>query len=475
MTRLLGEEAKALLGSLEDEPDLGLRVNTLKVDVDGFEALSPWPLAPLPWCAEGFGLPAGSRPGLHPFHAAGLYYVQDPSAMAVVAALAPRPGELVLDLAAAPGGKSTHAAARLAGSGLLVSNDVEAGRARELSRNLERWGVSNAVVTSEPVARLAERWPGTFDAVILDAPCSGEGMFRKSSAAIEQWSEELVGACARTQAQLLPLAAQLVRPGGRLVYSTCTLGPEENEWVVADFLAAHPHWTALPHGLAGIDAGRPEWANGNAAADLRQAARLWPHRQPGEGHFLMLLGRKPEAAPAGATQGQAPAPAHAPTGPHRRARKASRASRSERSAGAGLQGARESWLDFVGRELTGDPLPGFGLLLRKDGLYALPPAAPDLEGLRVRRPGVWLGSPERSGFRPAHTLALSLRREQARRHLDLAPDGPELGAYLKGLELESAGEDGWLLVTIAGFPLGWGKRARGIVKNHYPKGLRLRG
>jgi 16S rRNA C967 or C1407 C5-methylase (RsmB/RsmF family)/NOL1/NOP2/fmu family ribosome biogenesis protein len=466
MRELLGTEADLLEASLARPPQVGLRVNTLKLSPSEFQALSPWPMSKVPWCPAGFVLDSGAaaaglRPGVHPFHAAGLYYLQDPSAMAVAEVLAPRAGERILDLAAAPGGKSTHLASLSGDGGLLVANDVHGGRARELSRNLERWGTRRTVVTNSSALELAARWPERFDAVLLDAPCSGEGMFRKTPEALDQWSESLVAECAARQEALLPLAARLVRPGGRLVYSTCTLGPAENEQVVAAFLAGDPRWRTEEPDLPGVDRGRPDWAHGPRAGELAGAVRLWPHRSVGEGHFIALLRREP------AEPSYEQAPEEAPERRTRRSAKGRRgASHRPGHASAAL------WREFIAGELTADPLPGFDLRPRPDGLYAVPPSAPTLGGLRVLRPGLWLGNEVRGRFVPSHALALGLRPTEAARTVDLSPDDPLLASYLRGAELDSAGDDGWVLVTVARAPVGWGRRARGIVKNHYPKGLR---
>ncbi|RMF39017.1 MAG: RsmB/NOP family class I SAM-dependent RNA methyltransferase, partial [Chloroflexi bacterium] len=212
MRTLLGDEADAFLASLEAPPRLGLRLNTLKVTPDAFRALSPFPLEPVPWCPEGFLVPPDVevRPGRHPYHAAGLYYLQDPSAMAAAMLLDPQPGEAVLDLAAAPGGKATHLAARMRNQGLLVANDVVRGRTRALVENLERFGVTHTLVTSERPERLADRWPEGFDRVLVDAPCSGEGLFRRWPQARREWRPAVVTGCALRQRTILDAAARLV-------------------------------------------------------------------------------------------------------------------------------------------------------------------------------------------------------------------------------------------------------------------------
>lgn len=464
MQELLGEEANLLERSLEAEPVIGLRVNTLKISAGEFERISPWPLDPVPWCPAGYLLAAGERPGLHPFHAAGLYYLQEPSAMAAAQALAPRPGERLLDLAAAPGGKSTHLASLLGTDGLLVANDVNGARARELSRNMERWGSKRSLVTNAHPGRLADAWGAHFDALLLDAPCSGEGMFRKTPQAVEQWTTGLVESCARTQAELLAVAARLVKPGGRLVYSTCTFEPLEDERLVARFLDAHPDWELAPTGLAGVDGGRPEWAaEFTSGPRLSLAARIWPHRSRGEGHFVALL-RRSGSDRAGS--GVEDARSGVVPDPRRRRRSGSEPAEAE------LHRAVAAWNEFVAENLTHDPFPEHEKTLRNDGLYALPSGAPSLAGVTVMRPGVWLGSAAKGRFIPSHALALALDASESERRVDLEPDDEQLAHYMLGAELDVAGSDGWLLVTVAGHPLGWGRRARGIVKNHYPKGLR---
>lgn len=442
---LLGSEAERLLSALAEPPVMGLRVNTLKLTPATLPRLTSWPLTSIPWCPTGFVVPDEVRPGKHPFHAAGLYYLQDPSAMAVAEALAPQAGDWVLDLAAAPGGKSTHLLSLL-GKGVLVANEVARGRLKALGENLERWGATHAVITHNEITQLARVWGALFDGVLLDAPCSGEGMFRKSPEARDHWSEAAVLGCAARQEVLLAEAAGLVRPGGVLVYSTCTFAPEENEQVIAKFLAAQPEFELIPTGLIGISAGEPAWVPGPwRSADLTRAARLWPHRQVGEGHFVAKLRRTEGDAPARSYQPVTPAPAS----------------------------VRARWFEFVGAVLTGDPFPDLALVLHGEQLYAVPEALPRLSGLSLLRAGLWLGTLKKGRIEPSHALALALTGSGAQRTLALAPEEPRLARYLVGDVLEAAGEDGWLIITVAGFPIGWGKRSQGIVKNRYPKGLRI--
>ena len=458
MQTLLGAEADAFLASLAEPARVGLRVNTLKCSPESFRALSPWPVENVPWCSSSFLLndqPTSNpvRPGLHPLHRAGVYYLQEPSAMAVAEALAAEPGEWVVDLAAAPGGKATHLASLMENQGLLVTNEVTGSRVRALGENLERCGVRHALITSESVEKLAAQWGAVFDRVLLDAPCSGEGMFRKSAEALSQWSEYLVQSCAARQNGLLSEAAKLVKPGGVLVYSTCTFAPEENEGVIAAFLQTHPEFRPLPLILTGAQPGRPDWT-ADAPDDLEHTARFWPHLNPGEGHFIAKLRRV-----SGRTSGDSDAEAR---------RKTAAATPLPRQA-------YDLWNTFVRETFRNAPLPDAPLMLRGNQLYALPETLPEPTGLRTLRSGVWLGTLKKNRFEPAHSLALALTRGElsGARTLDFGAQSPELRRYLQGDVLETPGENGWLVVTVSGFALGWGRRNRGTLKNFYPKGLRL--
>jgi NOL1/NOP2/fmu family ribosome biogenesis protein len=333
--------------------------------------------------------------------------------------------------------------------GLLVANEIHGQRVWDLAENLERWGTRNAVITNESPDRLADRSADFFDRVLLDAPCSGEGMFRRSEAARREWSQELVLGCAHRQSQILSHAARMVRPGGRLVYSTCTFAPEENEGVIAQFLGHRPDFTLLePVRRPGFGFGRPDWASADAAVtELRRAVRLWPYTGPGEGHFVAMLQRD------GGSGGCA-VPRWRP----------------ERVSKAILQLYRA----FCEETLLSFP-NGEDLTLAGAYLYAVPPDVPDLEGLRFIHPGWWLGTLKKDRFEPSHALALGLSLAEAipNRVVNLASEGPEVVAYLRGESLALSGQAGWTLVAVDGFPLGWGKRVGGVVKSHYPKGLRL--
>lgn len=432
MRRLLGSADYAAFAAAAERPRAaGLRLNTLKPGGDAAGFITEQ----VPWCETGYYTVPGTRPGLHPHHDAGAWYLQEPSAMAPAELLAPEPGMRVLDLCAAPGGKATRLAELLAGQGLLVANEIQPARAKILSRNLERLAVPNALCLNHDPRDLEERFAGWFDRVLVDAPCSGEGMFRREEAAVTAWSQETVQMCARRQLEILRSAARMTAPGGRLLYSTCTFSPEENEGVLTAFLAEHPDFSVVPVTLPGAAPGRPDWIPGAPAA-LAGACRLWPHLVRGEGHFACLLQRDglPADRPAAEPEAEPLPPA--------------------------LE-------DF--RQQTAAALPPGRLLRTGDTLQLVPADLPDLQGLRVLRAGLELGQLRRGRLQPAHAWALWLR--EAARTADYPADAPEIARWLRGETLPAQGS-GWTLVRAGGLSLGWGKAADGILKNHYPKGLR---
>ena len=440
MEALLGDEYPAFLAALDRPRAVGLRLNPLKTENP---PPLPFGLVQVPWEPTGFCYDAETRPGLHPYHDAGLYYLQEPSAMAPAALLEPRPGERILDLCAAPGGKTTQIAGRMQNRGLLVCNEIHPKRAAVLSGNVERLGIANALVLNEHPARLAERFPAFFDRVLVDAPCSGEGMFRKHDAAWADWSPETVAMCARRQAEILDSAAAMLRPGGRLVYSTCTFSPEENEGTVSAFLRRHPDFSVAAADAPWFEPGRPDWVP-DGQPELARTFRLWPHRLRGEGHFAAVLQRRGEAASADVGASSRPA----------------------------LRGAEK--LPAEVRELLQQLdvcLPeGFPLLWGERVFWA-PPELPDLRGLKALRPGLELAVLKKGRAEPAHALALFLRGAANVR--DLTPE--EADRYLRGETIPSPSGSGWTLLRLDGCSLGWAKAAGGVLKNHYPKGLRTVG
>ncbi len=415
----LGEEYPAFLESLERPRAVALRFNPLKGDAPNL----PFVGESVPWEEQGFYYDPESRPGLHPYHEAGVYYLQEASAMSAVALLDPQPGERVCDLCAAPGGKTTQSAGKMAGEGFLLCNEINPKRAKILSRNIERMGVANALVTNEHPARLAEKYPGFFDRVLIDAPCSGEGMFRKEEAAVTDWSQETVEMCARRQGEILQSGAELVAPGGRLVYSTCTFAPEENEQAIENFLQNHPEFT-----LEDVDA--PWFTKVNTGM-----FRLWPHKLLGEGHFVAVL-RK--------TGGE----------------------ETDISTEKGEKLPKE-WNAFA-KDL-GISLPNGKAIVFGQSLFWARSEMPEIKGVKVLRPGLELGELKKDRFEPAHALALWLK--DAESSISLDPESPQMAAYMRGETLPCESR-GWTLVKAGNFAIGWGKADGKVLKNHYPKGLR---
>lgn len=447
MAQLLGDEYPAFREALVGRPHVGLRANTLKIAPEDLAARLPFRLEPVPWCPAGFCIVEGRRPGAHPYHAAGLYYIQEPAAMAPAEILAPRPGERVLDLAAAPGGKTTHLAALMQGQGLLVANDVQPHRAREMTNNLDRWGATHLAVLSEKPQRLADRWGAFFDRVLVDAPCSGEGMFRKDPDARRTWTPKHVQRCAALQDKILHHAARLVRPGGYLLYSTCTFAPEEDEGTVARFLEAHPDFEVVPiPPREGFAPGRPEWLTPPGPEALRHAVRLWPHKAPAEGHFIALLRRSPQAEAEPAAQPWRPPGLNAEQ--------------------------RQLYRRFVEETLTEAPAPEERLAAFGHRLYALPEGMPNPAGLQVVRFGWWLGTFKTGRLEPSPALGAALRPEQAQQVADFPPDHPALADFLAGRPTPHPGPDGWVLICVDGYPIGWARRTQGTLKSKAPRWLR---
>jgi 16S rRNA C967 or C1407 C5-methylase (RsmB/RsmF family)/NOL1/NOP2/fmu family ribosome biogenesis protein len=444
----LGDEAADFFAAL-GKRDFGLRLNPQRGPLARIKAALPWQTEQVPWCPEGVWLTEEKlqgEPSLggHPYHTAGVYYVQDPSAMAAALLLNPQPGEWVLDLAAAPGSKASHIAARMEGQGVLVANEVARGRTTVLAMNLERMGVTNALVTNAPPDRLMEVWPGLFDAMLVDAPCSGEGTFSRDAKAVRDWSTNSVRGYAIRQLRILMQAAPLVRPGGQILYGTCTFSPEENEGVIAAFLEEAPEYEIvdLPS-LPGMDHGHPEWINADPA--LEKAGRFWPHRGPGHGHFYALLrrrGKPPEDLPAQWTETRMP--------------------------GRVLR-LYEETLGQVLRD--GPPLEGL-VLTKNDQCYITPMAPERWAQVPVMRPGWWIASLRHDKIFLDHALAMALDPGAVKAHTRLALDDERLDTFLTGGAWPDAGSSGYVLVTVDGYPLGWGKRGDGKLRSRYPVHLR---
>ncbi len=429
MKALLGEEYENYIASFAEGRFYGLRVNTLKIGAEELQKKGVFPLSPVPWCPMGFYYEEGERPAKHPYYHAGLYYLQEPSAMSPAAVLPVEEGDFVLDLCAAPGGKTTQLGARLNGTGLLVANDISAGRAKTLLKNVELAGIRNAVVMSETPEKIAERLPSFFDKILVDAPCSGEGMFRKEPDMVKRWDADMLEFCRTEQAKILEACAPMLKAGGMLLYSTCTFSVEENEKSIGDFLDRHPEFSIVPiekeHGFAA------------GIKPYEACARLYPHKLKGEGHFLALL-RK--------TDGETEKAISAEEG--------------------GWTKQMELFREFAKDVLN--ELPKGIYKIYGDGLYLLPEGTPKLDKLRVLRTGWLLGTLKKDRFEPSQAFAMGLRKEAVKTVVDLSLEDERVIRYLKGETVAADnGKDGWTLVCVDGFPLGWAKLQKGRLKNKY--------
>ncbi len=494
MEAALGEDFPAFAASFARTLSPSLRINPLRGNAPSVRDMLPYLGDTVPWQAAGFFYPeadaAGApRPGKHPLHEAGLYYIQEASAMLPASLCPPRPGERVLDLCAAPGGKATQLAGALMGEGLLIANEIHPGRAAILSQNLERMGVRNAVVTHASPDELAPHFNEFFHKIVVDAPCSGEGMFRREADAVRMWSPENVAMCAERQAGILDTAARMLAPGGMMIYSTCTFAPAEDEGAVMEFLLRHPDFTVVPSveplvvacREAGIlDGGHPEWVEGCARypegirESVRGAYRVLPHHAPGEGHFAVIL-RKKEADGGALSEGRA----------MERKRKKEKPGKGKPDLD---RMAFSLFADFL-NDLSGDTpswIDGTVSCLFGERLYLVPDALGDtsaairdaLKGLHILRAGLCVGTVVglergRGRFEPDHALAMAwpVGAGDGGRCFPLASE-TDARAYLRGETLPAPDQRGYHIVTYENLPLGWGKASDGVMKNHYPKGLR---
>lgn len=449
MKAFLGNEWDDFLYSYDNNRFQALRFNTLKVQSpeERMRILKTLKISSdkkVSWANEAYYFDENVRPGKHPYHEMGLYYIQEPSAMSAAALLAPKPGMRVLDLCAAPGGKSTQLATYLGDSGLLVSNEINTQRSRILSQNIERMGIKNAIVTNEDSFVLASHFPGFFNAIQVDAPCSGEGMFRKLPEAIEQWSMENVAICAARQKEILDNAAVMLKLGGTIVYSTCTFSKEENEDVIEYFLEKHPDFT------------------------LEEMERFWPHKVDGEGHFVAKLVRRGSVDTGFKSD--------------RQTKKIKNNKNRKNETKPALTKENMKLLsEFLDETISDDMaalIKNSRLVMFGEQLYRLPDMEVDIKGLKVQRAGLHIGEFKKQRFEPSHSLALALKLSEAKNVVKLTCDNPQTIGFFNGqsvmLSDEQAAEckKGWALVCVDGYPAGWGKVNGTQVKNHYPKGLR---
>lgn len=450
MKSLLKEDYENYRNCLDSPMYHGLRVNTHKISVPDFLRISPFRLSPVPWCPNGFYYDEDiDKPSRHPYYYAGLYYLQEPSAMISASVLPVEKGDRVLDICAAPGGKSTELAAKLDGSGFLVSNDISASRAKALLKNLEVFGITNMMITCEPPNTLAERFAGYFDKILIDAPCSGEGMFRKSQAMVTAWEQNGNEMFASIQKGILKEAVKMLKPGGILLYSTCTFSPLENEKSIEYLLSLDDslHLLEVPK-CEGFDDGHPEWSDtGNP--DLVRCARLFPHRIKGEGHFAALIQK-------GNEKRDIPVAGYQPK----------RASLSEEA---------KAFLSSLSPKIDWDRLE-----VKNDKLYYIQEGCPEAQGLRILRQGLFLGEMKKNRFEPSQALAMALTMDAFMNTLNLPVSDIRVTKYLKGESIELMENDekkgapeGWILICTDGYPLGFGKLKNGVIKNKYLPGWRM--
>ncbi|KRQ87103.1 Ribosomal RNA small subunit methyltransferase F [Caloramator mitchellensis] len=440
MKMLLKDEYKDFLDSYNEDRYQGIRVNTLKVDYQEFLKICPFDVkGEVPWAKNGLYIEE-EKPGRHPYHAAGLYYIQEPSAMSVTPQLDIKPGEKVLDLCASPGGKSTQAACYLNGEGLLVSNEIKLKRAQILVQNIERMGIRNAIVTNNSPEELEKVFTGYFDKVIVDAPCSGEGMFKKDKDAVVQWSIENVLGYQSMQRGIIQSAANMLKPGGLMVYSTCTFSVEEDEFIIDEFLKKNRNFELV--NIEKKNGFVPGFYEILDNIELKKAARLFPHKLKGEGHFLALLMKKDGDVK----------------------------DIKEFKTNVKRQNLEE--FNRFEREYLNIKFEDERLLMRGDRLYYLPDEAFELNGLNVLRPGILIGEFKKNRFEPDYALAASLKVNQAKLNINLSTKTSDADKYIEGYTLNVDKPDGWYLVEVDGYSLSWGKVSKGVLKNYFPKALR---
>ena len=411
-------EWEAFFAVYEKPPFKGVRLNPLKGEVAEIKGLLPFLGEPVAWEENGY-YTAQEKLGASPFHAAGLFYSQEPSAMCAAPLLEVQPGERVLDLCSAPGGKGTQLACKMDGQGLIVLNEPVGSRAKILSQNVERMGVKNAVVISELPENLSAKFAGYFDKILVDAPCSGEGMFRKNAEeALGEWSDENVTLCAERQAKILDEATKMLREGGRLVYSTCTFATAEDEGQVRDYLEKHSEMRLI------------------------SAEKLYPHKVDGEGHFAALF--------------------------EKTAKTGEWDTRLKEAKPWCTRDAEKAYRDFEKKFFK----EKFATRLYEVNgiLYDLPQGVFDWKGVQVLRVGVRLGEVKNGRFEPSHSLAMCVKKAECCNTVELNEENVD--KYLRGETVDADAENGWCLLCVNGYALGLGKAVNGTVKNHYPKGLR---
>lgn len=447
MKNLLGNEFDDYIKCYDETRLYGLRVNTGKISVEDFKKICPFEIKPIPWIENGFYYDGEHiQAAKHPYYFAGLYYLQEPSAMTPANRLPIEPGDKVLDVCAAPGGKATELGAKLKGQGVLVANDISNSRAKGLLKNIEVFGIGNVLVLSEEPGKLEEYFPEYFDKILIDAPCSGEGMFRKDKKMVKAWEEHGPEFFAKIQRSIVTRAARMLKPGGMLLYSTCTFDPKENEGTIEYLLQQYPEFfikEIAPY--EGFACGKPEVTESKDEA-FKKTVRIWPHKLHGEGHYVALLqkGDKPDVVPFKFVQNKA-------------------------------KKVPDEILEFF--EDIDWEMDWSRLEIYSEKVYYMPEEIPNVKGIRFLRTGLYLGDLKKNRFEPSQSLAMCLKKEEYKNTVNLSVDDERVMKYLKGEtvdvdDLFLPEEKGWQLVLVDGYPLGWGKLANGTLKNKYLPGWR---
>ena len=495
-----GTEGAALCAALDAEPPVSVRLNPAKT---GAETVSAGPDAGLP-VPEAAGLPAlaiagrvpWSRDGrylavrpsftLDPDFHAGAYYVQEASSQFVGHLLAAvrTEGARILDLCAAPGGKATELGAKLKGKGMLLANDISNSRAKGLLKNLELFGIGNILVLSEEPGKLVSYFEGYFDKILIDAPCSGEGMFRKDKKMVKAWEEHGPSFFSKIQKSIIPQAAQMLRPGGMLLYSTCTFSPEENEQIIAWVLREFPEMQLIPmKGYEGFSEGRPDLADGNP--ELKKCVRIWPHHMDGEGHFVALMQKSrtpemddvsPEKSSAYISEADEEPSDHDDV--KKKKAKKGRKDQKERNEAAGCTRQERAVLESFFADVKAE-VDWKRIEVRKGFAYYLPEGVEGKKNLVFVRNGLYLGEIRKDRFEPSQAFAMVLQKKEFASSIDFPEKDERVIRYLKGKtvdvsDLECGKEKGWQLVCVDGYPLGWGKLVNGTLKNKYLSGWRMK-
>ncbi len=432
MQELLDIDYEAYLTSLDQPSFTGLRINTAKVSIDDFLKINPFNLAPVQWCENGFYYSSENDPAHHSYYHAGLFYLQEPSAMAPGSFLNIEENDTVLDLCSAPGGKATQLACRLNETGLLVSNDISVSRQSATLRNMERFGITNSYIISEDPEYLAGKWPETFDKILVDAPCSGEGMFRKDPSLIKAWMKRGNDYYAERQKQIMDNAVRMLKPGGQLLYSTCTFSVKEDEEIVRHVLDNNSDLSLLPVEHPLFEPGVME--------KTENCARLYPHKLKGEGHFLALF---------------------------RKAGQAEKNTTIKKPFSCDNSSVNE-FMNNVSKDFS-----GYKTRIIEDKVLFVPETDLSFNSVRVLRSGLFAGTIRRDIFEPSQQLAMALKKEEFSQVIDLKSDDILTEKYLKGETIRvNSALKGWILVTCDGYPLGFGKNSNGIIKNKIDAGWR---